>query len=72
MVSVYMHVFVECGHSKLYWSIIDVRVTDTDHGAPSYVGCSVAAVLATAEEEKKVKYLSWVEAHHVRGWGNEA
>ena len=42
-----------------------MRVTDTDHNAPSYVGYPVAAVLATAEE---VKYLSAVEAHHVCMW----
>ena len=45
-----------------------MRITDTDHNAPSYVDYPVAAVLATAEE---VKYLSAVETHHVCGWGNE-
>ena len=34
----------------------DVRVGDTD--AASYVNCYVSAVLASAEEEKKHKYLS--------------
>ena len=39
-----------------------MRVTDTD--APSYVGRPVAAVLATTKEEKKIKYLSAIEACH--------
>jgi len=37
-------------------ALFDVRVANTD--AASYVNCSVSAVLATAEEEKKHKYLS--------------
>jgi len=39
--------------------LFNVRVADTD--AASYVNCSVSAVLATAEEEKKHKYLSAAE-----------
>ena len=41
-------------------ALFDVRVTDTD--ASSYVNHSVAAVLASAEEEKKRKYLSAAES----------
>ena len=40
-------------------ALFDVRVTDTD--ATSYINHSVSAVLATAEEEKK---LSTAELHH--------
>ena len=40
--------------------LFDVRVTDTD--ASSYVNRSVAAVLASAEEEKKRKYLFAAES----------
>ena len=43
-------------------ALFDVRVADTD--AASYVNRSVSAVLATAEEEKKRKYLSAAELHH--------
>ena len=43
-------------------ALFDVRVTDTD--AASYVNRSVSAVLATAEEEKKRKYLSASELRH--------
>ena len=47
-------------------------MADTD--APSYVGHPVAAVLATAEEKKKRKYLPAAKANHatfycVCGWG---
>ena len=41
-------------------ALFDVRVTDMD--ASSYVNRSVAAVLASAEEEKKHKYLSAAES----------
>jgi len=44
-------------------ALFDVRVADTD--AASYVNHSVFAVLATAEEEKKHKYLSATELCHV-------
>ena len=40
-------------------ALFDVRVTDMD--ASSYVNRSVAAILASAEEEKKCKYLSAAE-----------
>jgi len=43
-------------------ALFDVRVTDTD--AASYVNRSVSVVLATAEEEKKHKYLSAAESRH--------
>jgi len=43
-------------------SLFDGRVADTD--AASYVNHSVSAVLATAEEEKKHKYLSAAELCH--------
>ena len=43
-------------------ALFDVRVVDTD--AASYVNRSVSAVLASAEEEKKWKYLSTAELHH--------
>ena len=43
-------------------ALFDVTVADTD--ADFYVNCSVSAVLATAEEEKKCKYLSAPELHH--------
>jgi len=43
-------------------ALFDVRVPDTD--AASYVNLSVSAVLATAEEEKKHKYLSAAELRH--------
>ena len=39
-----------------------LRVTDTD--AEFYANCSVSAVLATAEEEKKCKYLSGLVLRH--------
>jgi len=42
-------------------ALFDVRVVDTD--AASYVNCSVSAVMATAEEEKR-KYLSAAESRH--------
>jgi len=42
-------------------ALFDVRVADTD--AASNVICSVSAVLATAEEEKKRKYLSAAELY---------
>jgi len=42
--------------------ILYIRVADTD--AASYVNRSVSAVLATAEEEKKRKYLSAAELRH--------
>ena len=44
-------------------ALFDVRVVDTD--AASYVNRSVSAVLASAEEEKKQKYLSAAELCHV-------
>ena len=43
-------------------ALFDVRVADTD--AVSYADRSVSAVLASAEEEKKHKYLSAAELHH--------
>ena len=43
-------------------ALFDVRVVDTD--AASYVNHSVSAVLASAEEEKKWKYLSAAELRH--------
>ena len=43
-------------------ALFDVRVVDTD--AASYVNRSVSAVLASAEEEKKRKYLSAAELRH--------
>jgi len=43
-------------------ALFNVRVADTN--AASYVNCSVSSVLATAEEEKKRKYLSAAELHH--------
>jgi len=43
-------------------ALFNVRVADT--GAASYVNHSVSAVLATAEEEKKHKYLSAAELRH--------
>ena len=43
-------------------ALFDVRVVDTD--AASYVNRSVSTVLASAEEEKKRKYLSAAELHH--------
>ena len=43
-------------------ALFDVRVVDTD--ASSYVNCSVSTVLASAEEEKKRKYLPAAELHH--------
>ena len=43
-------------------ALFDVRVVDTD--AASYVNRSVSAVLASAEEEKKRKYLSAAELCH--------
>jgi len=43
-------------------ALFDVRVANTD--AASYVNHSVSAVLATAEEEKKHKYLSAAESCH--------
>ena len=42
--------------------MFDVRVADTD--AASYVYRPVSAVLASAEEEKKHKYLTAVELCH--------
>ena len=39
-----------------------LRVTDSD--TEFYANCSVSAVLATAEEEKKYKYLSGLELRH--------
>ena len=39
-----------------------MRVVDTD--AASYVNRSVSTILASAEEEKKRKYLSAAELHH--------
>jgi len=44
-------------------ALFNVRVADTD--AASCVNCSVSAVLATAEEEKKHKYLTAAELRHV-------
>jgi len=41
----------------------NVRVADTD--TASYVNHSMSAILATAEEEKKLKYLSAAELCHV-------
>ena len=41
-------------------ALLDIRVTDAD--APSYLTRSVGSVLAMAEEEKKRKYVSAVEA----------
>ena len=41
-------------------AVLDSRVTDAD--APSYLTRSVGGVLAMAEEEKKRKYISAVEA----------
>ena len=43
-------------------ALFDVRVVDTD--AASYVNRSVSAVLASAEEEKKRKYLSAAKLRH--------
>ena len=43
-------------------ALFDVRVVDTD--AASYVNRSVSTVLASAEEEKKRKYLSAAELRH--------
>ena len=43
-------------------ALFDVRVVDTD--ATSYVNHSVSTVLASAEEEKKRKYLSAAELRH--------
>ena len=43
-------------------ALFDVRVVDTD--AASYVNRSVSTVLASAEEEKKRKYLSAAELCH--------
>ena len=43
-------------------AVFDVRVADTD--AASYVGRSVDAVLASAEQEKKQKYLLAAETRH--------
>jgi len=42
--------------------LFDIRVTDVD--APSYVHCSVADVLATAEVEKRCKYRAAAEERH--------
>ena len=55
-----MHVH-NCTYITNYIRVIlfDVRVTDT--GAASYVGRSADAVLASAEQEKKRKYLLAVE-----------
>ena len=41
-------------------ALLDIRVTDAD--APSYLTRSVGSVLAMAEEEKKQKFVSAVEA----------
>ena len=41
-------------------ALFDARVTDVD--APSYLSRSVVDVLATAEEEKKWKYVTAAEA----------
>ena len=43
-------------------ALFDVHVTNTD--AASYVGQSVSAVLSSAKEEKKCKYLSAAELRH--------
>ena len=43
-------------------ALFDVRVTDTD--ASSYINRCIAAVQASAEEEKKPKYLSAAESQH--------
>ena len=52
---------LECvGVNSAGWILFDMRVTDTD--ATSYVGCSVNAVLTSAEQ--KIKYLSAAEISH--------
>ena len=43
-------------------ALFDVRVVDTD--AASYINRSMSTVLASAEEEKKRKYLSTAELRH--------
>jgi len=43
-------------------ALFDIRGTDMDPA--SYVDCSVAAVLASTEEVKKQKNLSFAKLHH--------
>lgn len=42
--------------------VFDVKVTDVD--APFYSSCSVVNVLATAEDEKKWKYMVAIKTCH--------